>query len=633
MSKNAKILVVEDERIVAEDIQRSLESIGYVVTAVTDSGEDALVQTEKTKPDLVLMDIVLSGKIDGIDAAEKIIACFDIPIIYLTAYSDEQTLNKAKITEPYGYILKPYHDSELQSSVEMALYKHEMEKKIRKREAWFSTILTGIGEGIIATDYEKKIIFMNPVAEVLTEWQQNKATDKWFEKIFHVVHAKTNKTIQPPLGKILKEKFVYYAPDHSVLVTKHGKKIPIDFSITPIRDGREKIIGVVSVFKDITDRIQAEEALRRSEENFQYMVSYIEDVLYRIDGKTQEFTYVSPAFERLLGYMLEDIKQRGGRQVFLSQIIQNGNFAKQNQNLEQFKIKSDGKNSYCYEAWWRCKNGSLKCIEDHGIAVYQGKKLISVSGVLRDISERKRTEEALVKVHEELKETHEKLIQKEKMAVLGQLASGVGHELRNPLGAIKNGVYYLKMVLENMDPTVKETLDILDKEINTSERIISNILQFARTKSPVQRQVHINDIIQDTLSRTVIPDNIKVISQMGKALPSIMADPDQLFEIFENIIQNGLQAMPEGGQMKIRSEIKSPDCVAVSFTDTGAGIPDEVLEKLFEPLFTTKAKGIGLGLPITKALVEHHGGRIDVETHKGKGSTFKVILPVHGAEN
>ncbi len=633
MTKNVKIFIVEDEGIVAEDIRCSLESYGYSVIGIAASGEEALLQIEKNEPDLVFMDIVLTGEIDGIDTAEKIVARFDIPVIYLTAYSDEKTLDKAKLTKPYGYILKPYHDKELQSGVEMALYKHEVEKKIRKREAWLSTILTGMGEGIIATNHDGKIIFMNTVAEVLTGWHQDEAVVKPLGSIFHVFRTGKKEMIQPPISKVLKEHFIYHFPNQSVLKSKSGKKIPIEASITPIKDKRETIIGLVLLFKDITDRVCAEEALRKSEENFQHMVSYIEDVLYRINGKTGEFTYLSPAFKRLFGYTLEDIKRRGGRKIFLSEMIQDGDFSKQDQSLERLKKRQGRANSYCYESWWKCRDGSLKCIEDRGIAVYQRKQLISVSGVLRDVTERKRTEEALVKVHEELRDTHEKLVRKEKMAVLGQLASGVGHELRNPLGAIKNGIYYLKMVLDHMDPTVKETLDILDRETNTSEKIISNILQFARTKSPLQRQVFVNDIIQDTLSRIDIPDNIEVVSRMENTLPSIMADPDQLFEVFENIIRNGIQAMTDGGQMKIHSEMKEPDCVAISFTDTGPGIPDKILEKLFEPLFTTKAKGIGLGLAITKTLVERHCGRIDVESSEGKGSTFNVILPIHGKEN
>jgi len=282
--------------------------------------------------------------------------------------------------------------------------------------------------------------------------------------------------------------------------------------------------------------------------------------------------------------------------------------------------------------------------------------------------ERKRAEQALKEYSErleemveertkELREAQEQLVRREKLAVLGQLAGGMGHELRNPLGAIKNAAYFLNMVLEEPDPEVKEALEILEKEVGTSERIISSLLDFARAKPPIRRKVNVNDVLREALSRTTVPDNVQVVSQLDETLPAILADPDQLTQVFGNIILNAIQAMtlpsrpsttlrqgsgqgsgrqvgtPEGGRLLVKtSEVsgKPPRSawVAVSFTDTGGGIPEENLDKLFEPLFTTKAKGIGLGLALVKTLMEGHGGSIEVESQEGKGSTFLVRLPL-----
>ncbi len=216
----------------------------------------------------------------------------------------------------------------------------------------------------------------------------------------------------------------------------------------------------------------------------------------------------------------------------------------------------------------------------------------------------------------------------EKLAVLGQLAGGMGHELRNPLGAIKNAAYFLNMALEEPEPEVKETLDILEKEVATSERIISSLLGFARPKPPIRHKVDINEVVQEALSRTTVPENVKVVTQLDKSLPAISADPDQLGQAFSNIIVNGIQAMPEGGQLAVKSEVPNQKWVAISFADTGVGIPKQNLKKLFEPLFTTKAKGIGLGLAVTRTLVEGHGGTIKAQSKEGKGSTFTVRLPL-----
>ncbi|MGB2843432.1 MAG: ATP-binding protein [Candidatus Aminicenantaceae bacterium] len=226
------------------------------------------------------------------------------------------------------------------------------------------------------------------------------------------------------------------------------------------------------------------------------------------------------------------------------------------------------------------------------------------------------------------KEMQERLIRSEKLAVLGQLAGGVSHELRNPLGSIKNSAYFLNMALEKPEPEVKETLEILEREIATSERIISSLLDFARTKPSIKRKVNINNIIQDGLIRAKIPKNIKLTRKLDKELPDILVDPDQLRQVFSNIILNAIQALHEGGKLIIKSKTLSPKWAVVSFKDTGSGISKDTMGKLFEPLFTTKAKGIGLGLAVTKTLIEGHGGTIDVESEVGKGSTFTVHLPI-----
>ena len=230
----------------------------------------------------------------------------------------------------------------------------------------------------------------------------------------------------------------------------------------------------------------------------------------------------------------------------------------------------------------------------------------------------------------ERKQIEEQLRRSEKLAVLGQLAGGVGHELRNPLGAIKNTAYFLNMVLERPEPEVKETLEILEKEVASCEHIISSLLEFARQRPPTKRKIDIADIIQRTLSHIRVPEKVEVVSQLDSALPPVSADPEQLIQVFDNIVLNAIQAMPEGGKLIIKSSLPEPEWVAISFTDTGVGIPPEAMKRLFEPLFTTKAKGIGLGLAIVKALVEGHKGTIEVQSELGKGSTFTVRLPIRG---
>ena len=257
-----------------------------------------------------------------------------------------------------------------------------------------------------------------------------------------------------------------------------------------------------------------------------------------------------------------------------------------------------------------------------------------------------RLEEMVEDRTKDLREAQERLVRQEKLAVLGQLAGGMSHELRNPLGAIKNAAYFLNIVLEKPQPEVKETLEILEKEVAMSEKIITSLFDFAHARSPRLRQVDINDLVQEALSRAAIPENVKVVNQLDETLPTILADHDQVAQIFGNLILNAIQAMstcadgtagrPEGGRLVVKtsassvepSEVASPKRVAISFADAGMGISEENLEKIFEPLFTTKAKGIGLGLAVTRTMVEAHGGSIEVASEVGKGSTFTVRLPI-----
>ncbi len=220
------------------------------------------------------------------------------------------------------------------------------------------------------------------------------------------------------------------------------------------------------------------------------------------------------------------------------------------------------------------------------------------------------------------------LVQKERFAVLGQLGAGIGHDLRNPLGAIKNAVYFLRMVFEEPTPEVKETIDIIEKEVVSSERIINSLLSYTRPKPATRRKVDINAVIAAALSNVTIPEKVDVVSKLDEGISTILADPDQLQQVFVNLMLNAFQAMPKGGRLVVKSWSSGSDSVEVSIADTGIGISQENVSKIFNPLYTTKAKGIGLGLAIVKTLVDGHDGTIDVQSEPDKGTTFTVRIPI-----
>jgi PAS domain S-box-containing protein len=259
----AQILVVEDDNIVMMEIKDILQILGYAVCGVASHGEEAVEKAGETRPDLVLMDIRLKGAMDGMEAAEQIRARFDIPVVYLTALADEDTLQRAKVTEPYGYILKPFEERELHSATEIALYKHEMERKLKESEQWLATTLRSIGDAVIATDRKGLVAFMNPVAEALTGWKQEDALAKDVTEVFNIINGETHTVAESPVTKAIQEGVVVGLANNTTLIAKDGREIPIDDSAAPIREDKGNITGVVLVFRDVTERKRAEEALQQ----------------------------------------------------------------------------------------------------------------------------------------------------------------------------------------------------------------------------------------------------------------------------------------------------------------------------------------------------------------------------------
>jgi hypothetical protein len=247
-----KILVVEDERIIALNVRESLESLGYIVPAIVASGEKAVEKALALRPDLVLMDIRLKGNIDGIQAAEQIWESLSIPVIYVTGHSDKSTLERAKITAPFGYILKPVKEQELYVAIETALQRYEREQLLR-------AILKGMGDGVILVNTQSRVQFLNQVAESLTGWRREEARDRELTEVFNIVDEQTQQPVNNPVTAALQHDTTVYLEDRVLLISKKGKAIPIGDSAAPIKDNKGVITGVVLVFRDITQRRLAEE--------------------------------------------------------------------------------------------------------------------------------------------------------------------------------------------------------------------------------------------------------------------------------------------------------------------------------------------------------------------------------------
>ena len=215
----------------------------------------------------------------------------------------------------------------------------------------------------------------------------------------------------------------------------------------------------------------------------------------------------------------------------------------------------------------------------------------------------------------------------ERVNTIGELAGMIGHDLRNPLTGISSAAYFLKRKYSSlMDEKGRDMLEVIEKDVNYSNKIVSDLLEYSR---PIQLDLTETDpqsAVAEALSHVDFPKNIQLHNQT-KSTPAIIIDVDKMKRVFINLIKNAIEAMPNGGNLTVTSE-KTGDTVKIAFADTGTGISEENLKKLFGPLFTTKAKGMGLGLAICKRIVEAHGGKISVESAVDKGTTFTITVPV-----
>lgn len=386
MKHDVNILIVDDETLVAADLEYTLRSLGYGITQVVRSGEEALEAIQVQPPQLVLMDIVLQGELSGIQTSKIIQEKYDIPLIFLTAHTDEKTLNEAKVTGPYGYLVKPFESIELKTTIELALYKHSSEKELRESEAWFSTTFRSIGDGVIVTNEQGMVTFLNPHAAMLIGLGADEFIGEPLDKNVQIIDEQTREPITRIVQKTLDHGEATELIDSTLLLTRDGREIPIDISASPVKDSDDLLTGMVLVFHDTLDRKLTEEALRESEERYRSIFEESRDAIFIVTRKGY-FVVANQSLLTLFGFTRDEVIERHITDLFVDPVYwKHFQTAIEEQGtLRDFAVSM--KNS---------DGVGLECLLTASVRRNSDKKIMGYQGIIRDMTDKNLAERALI---------------------------------------------------------------------------------------------------------------------------------------------------------------------------------------------------------------------------------------------
>lgn len=496
-----RIMIVDDEQVIARDIKSSLESLGFKATSIVSTGIQAIEKAKQDKPDMVLMDIHLRDQMDGIEAANSIYSELHIPVVYLTAYADEELLARARASGSFGYLVKPFDELELKATIDMALNKAEMETKIRESEEKYHTIFDISMEGISIVDLEGNVLMANRrVAQLLGF----KSAEEYIgQSGFKYVAPEEKERLEGEFQRILKTGSAENL--EFLMVRKDGTKFPAEFTATLMKIGSGETTKIMSVMRDISDRKQAEEERRE--------------------------------------------------------------------------------------------------IEKH-------------------------------------------LFQAQKFESLNTLAGSIAHHFNNILMAVIGNLDLAKMNI-NSTHELTENIEAAKQSAQRAAEISTLMLTYVGQRIGEKKIIDMNRITEDIIKTVEYLTNQNTIIEINPSPRGVYfnGDPTQIRQVFINLIKNAVEALPDkSGSITISigqqfcesdqfrqpfldTEMDSGHYVTLEVKDDGIGMDQVTLSKIFEPFYTTKFTGRGLGLAAVLGIVRSHKGAITFDSKKAKGTTVKVFFP------
>jgi len=494
----------------------------------------------------------------------------------------------------------------------------EAERKIKENERNLEVTLNSIGDAVIATDAHGKVARMNPVAEKLTGWSFDEAKGQALKTIFPIIHAGTREPIDNPVDKVLARGETIYLQNHTALISKDGTEYQISDSAAPIRD-EGAILGMVLTFNDVTEQYHLRQAAAKNKRDLQAMMDNSPAVIYVKDIKGR-FTFINKQFEALFHMSGEEVVGKTLHDIFSKDIADTMHSNDQDVIMNKHALE-------CEE----------KALLDDGMHAYisikfplfnEANDVYATCGISTDITEHRNQEEQLRR--------------SQKMDALGKLTGGIAHDYNNLLGIILGYAELLNDRLTDDTKLSKYALGI-QHSAERGAKLTQKLLAFTRQRMPMKKTLMINDLLieQRMMLEKTLTVRVKLNYTLADDLWPVELDSGDLEDAVVNMSINALHAMGAGGELTLRTSneniteaegqqmlLKAGDYVLLTITDTGCGMEKSVMERVFDPFYSTKGdRGTGLGLSQVYGFLERSGGAIKVYSELGQGSRFALYFP------
>jgi|WetSurMetagenome_2_1015567.scaffolds.fasta_scaffold14828_2 PAS domain S-box-containing protein len=623
-----RFLVVEDEFVVAENLRTCLESMGYEVVGLVASGEEAMELAGQGNTDVALMDIQLLGGMDGIETAIRLRQELDVPVLFLTAFADESLLERAKLAEPLGYLVKPFERKAFRASVEMAHYKATMDRLLKESEKRYRTLFEAAQDGMAVADIETGIMV-----------SCNQALCRMIERNMEEIVGQPQSFLHPPQDLIDGQSPSYREhrrdPAGAILedrlVSRSGRIIPVEIRGTDLQiNGRGHILGV---FRDITERKQMEQALWKQYELQRTLLSAIPAYVY-IKDLGSVYMVGNRRLSELSGVPEGEIPGKTDHDFFPESVA--NSFRSDDAKViaagtAKLNYEMEGKDAEGNSIWFSTSKSPF-----HG----PSGEIAGLVGICVDITERKRAEE-------ERQRFERRLQQVQKAESLGRMAGAIAHHFNNQLGTAMGN---LELAMMDLPKGARPHVNITEalKACQRAAEVSSLMLTYLGQTPGISELLDLSEVCRRGLAllQVTMPQNVTLVTDLPSFGPGITANPSHIQQVLTNLLTNAWEAVGEGsGAIHLTVKTVSsadipashrpiswqPDdspyaCMEVE--DTGCGIADKDIEKIFDPFFSTKFTGRGLGLPVVLGILKAHRGVVTVESEPGRGSVFRVFFPV-----